>query len=121
VDAALDTNILVDYLAGHEVARAEFRRYERRVVSIVTYIEVLVGCRGEDEERAARTVLAACEVLGTLPPIVERAILIRRQRRLKLPDSLILATAQQTGCLLVTRNRKDFPAGDPAIRVPYQL
>ena len=44
---------------------------------------------------------------------------IRRDRRVKLPDAVIWATARAESALLVTRNTKDFPRDDPGIRVPY--
>jgi predicted nucleic acid-binding protein len=47
------------------------------------------------------------------------AILIRQRTRLKLPDAIILATARVHGLLLVTRNSRDFPRGEPDIRIPY--
>ena len=46
---------------------------------------------------------------------------LRRERRLKLPDALIWATARRHGSLLVTRNTKDFPKDDPGVRVPYSI
>jgi predicted nucleic acid-binding protein len=53
--------------------------------------------------------------------VAEEAVRIRRQRRLKLPDAIILATARVHGLVLVTRNTKDFDPADPAIRIPYAL
>jgi predicted nucleic acid-binding protein len=53
--------------------------------------------------------------------VAERAIKIRRQHKLKLPDAVIWATAMELGWLLVTRNTKDFPAANPGIRVPYRV
>jgi predicted nucleic acid-binding protein len=41
--------------------------------------------------------------------------------RLKLPDAVILATAEESGCILVTRKTRDFPANDPRIRFPYRI
>ena len=41
--------------------------------------------------------------------------------RVKLPDAIILATAQSAASILVTRNTRDFPVGPPGIRVPYKL
>jgi hypothetical protein len=35
--------------------------------------------------------------------------------------SLHWATAQVHAMLLVTRNVKDFPDGDPGVRAPYKL
>jgi hypothetical protein len=47
--------------------------------------------------------------------------MVRRERRLKLPDAIILATAETADRLLITRNTRDFPANDPGIRIPYRL
>jgi hypothetical protein len=46
---------------------------------------------------------------------------VRKQRKLKLPDAIILATAQTADRLLITRNTRDFPADDPSVRIPYRL
>ena len=51
--------------------------------------------------------------------VAERAAILRRTHRIKLPDALIWATAQAYDLVLVTRNTKDFPADHPGIRVPY--
>jgi len=48
-------------------------------------------------------------------------VMRRRERKVKLPDAIILATAELEGRLLVTRNTKDFPSDDPGVRVPYTL
>ncbi len=38
---------------------------------------------------------------------------------MKLMDVLIIATAQVSGSILVTRITRDFPAAMPGIRLPY--
>ena len=48
--ALFDTNILIDYLNGTESARDEFERHQQRLVSIVTWMEVLAGPRTAAEE-----------------------------------------------------------------------
>jgi len=40
--------------------------------------------------------------------------------RVRLPDAIIWATAQVHGLLLVTRNVRDFPQGEPGVSVPYR-
>jgi len=40
---------------------------------------------------------------------------------MRLPDAIIRASAQTRDMLLITRKTKDFPAGDPSVRAPYQL
>lgn len=48
-----------------------------------------------------------------------RAVDLRKELRLDLPDALARAGADHEGGILVTRNTKDFERGDPRIRVPY--
>jgi predicted nucleic acid-binding protein len=72
-------------------------------------------------ERAARAFLQSFDLLEIDDKIAERAVLIRKTRRIKLPDAIIWATAQVHQCLLVTRNTRDFDANDPGVRVPYTV
>lgn len=116
-----DTNILVDYLNGIDDARAELGRYADRAISIVTWMEVLVGCRDGDEETRVRRFLAGFSVIELDASVAERAVTLRQQSRLKLPDAIILASAEVHNALLVTRNTKDFDPASPGIRVPYQV
>ena len=43
VKALFDTNILVDYLNAVPEARTELQRYTERAISIITWMEVMVG------------------------------------------------------------------------------
>ena len=52
----------------------------------------------------------ACEAIG-----------LRKERRVKLPDAIIWASARLTDALFVTRNIKDFPAYEPGVRIPYRI
>jgi hypothetical protein len=45
----------------------------------------------------------------------------RRQKKIKLPNAIILATAEAANRQLVTRNVKDFPAGMRGVKVPYTV
>ena len=119
--AVVDTNILIDVLNSVRGAIEEIDRYETVGISVVTWIETLVGCRSEDEIETARIVMSQLDVVGVPEAIALRAVQVRQGRRLKLPDAIVLATAMEWGCQLVTRNTKDFAADDPNIRVPYTL
>lgn len=119
--ALFDTNILVDYLNGVDEARQELERHERRVISVISWAEVLVGTRDEADERTTRSFLATFEVAAADVEVAEEAVRLRRRTRIRLPDALVWATARQRGALLVTRNTKDFPRDDPGVRVPYTL
>jgi predicted nucleic acid-binding protein len=120
VRALFDTNILIDYLGGVDAADRELSRYTGKAISAITWMEVLVGAKPE-EEAALKTWLLAFEVIGLDGAIAERAVTIRRKRRIRLPDAIIWATAQIHSLLLVSRNTRDFPEDDPGVRVPYLL
>jgi predicted nucleic acid-binding protein len=49
------------------------------------------------------------------------ALAIRRKHRMRLPDAIVWASARQANALLVTRNTKDFPKGEPSVRFPYKV
>jgi predicted nucleic acid-binding protein len=120
VKALFDTNILVDYLNAVPKARAELQRYPEKAISIISWMEVMVGAGG-DLEAATRSFLRGFNILTVDEPIAERAVHLRRSHRIKLPDAVIWATAQVHAMLLVTRNTRDFPPDDPGIRDPYRL
>lgn len=119
VKALFDTNILIDYLSGIEAADVELRRYRERCISAITWIEVLVGARPGDEEDVVELFLRDFRVVDLTRSVAREVIAIRRAQKMRLPDAIILATARGESALLVTRNTKDFPRDDPAIRVPY--
>lgn len=122
---AFDANILIDALVGHEPAGVEIRRAvaygSRAWISRVVWIEIL--SKGPPEElRRAERLLSGFAVDEVDAEIAARAASLRRERpRLRLPDSIIMASALVRGRVLVTRNIKDFPAEMPGIRVPYIL
>lgn len=120
VKALFDTNILVDYLNAVPEARTELRRYREKAVSIITWMEVMVGA-APDLEAATRSFLNGFDVIAVDEHVAERAVGLRRSRRIKLPDAVIWATAQVHSMLLVTRNTRDFPDDDPGVRAPYKL
>lgn len=120
VKALLDTNVLIDFLSGIGAARKEIARYDEAAISIVTWMEVMVGAPpGATDE--TRQFLSHFATVPVSQPIAERAVELRQQHRVKPPDAIIWASAQIEQRLLVTRNTKDFPPGDPGIRMPYRV
>jgi predicted nucleic acid-binding protein len=119
VKALLDTCILIDHLNGVAEAREEIARYDAPLISVVTWMEVLVGAQPEVEP-ATRAFLAAFTQVPLDETVAEAAIRLRRTRRLRLPDAIIAASAEAAGATLVTRNTKDFDEGEPGVRVPYR-
>lgn len=118
-DIYFDTNIIIDVLARRKQALDELRRASRPWISRMTWIEVLAGvpppARDETEQY-----LSNYSIRELSPEIARRTADLRfHKRSLKLPDAVILASAQEHGAILVTRNIKDFPANMPGIRIPY--
>ena len=120
VKALFDTNVLVDYLNAIPEARIELQRYTEKAISIITWMEVMVGANS-DIEAATRVFLSGFDVVAVDKQIAERAVILRRNHRMKLPDAIIWATAQANAMFFVTRNTKDFSADDPSVRMPYKL
>ncbi|CAB3786109.1 type II toxin-antitoxin system VapC family toxin [Pararobbsia alpina] len=120
VKALFDTNILIDYLSGAGAAKKELARYGYRAISTITWMEVLVGATAEDEA-SIRAWLGSFDIIALDSAIANRAVEIRKQKRIRLPDAIVWASAQVNSLLLVSRNTKDFPADDPGVRVPYKI
>ncbi|MBM3131325.1 MAG: type II toxin-antitoxin system VapC family toxin [Chloroflexi bacterium] len=120
VNAIFDTNIVIDALNGIANADAEYSRYERVLISRITWMEVLVGAR--DNETETRDFLETrFEIVPLDLAVAERAVQLRRAHHIRLPDAIIWATAQTRDAVLVTRNTKDFHADWQGVRVPYEL
>ena len=119
--ALFDTNILIDYLNGVEEARTEIDRAGERLISIITWMEVLAGTRDEAEEDVVDMFLRDFRVVDLTRRVAREAVAIRRTRRIRLPDAIIWASARTESALLVTRNAKDFPEDDPGVRMPYTI
>ena len=116
-----DTNILIDYLNGIVEAAKELKLYKEKYISIITYMEILVGVKDLNEERIIRSFLNSFRTCELSTKIAEQAIAIRRITKVKLPDAIVYATAKEKGCILISRNTKDFKEPAPDIRVPYKL
>lgn len=116
----IDTNILVDYLQGREAAREELAQYDSPGISLITWMEVLIGAKDEDDVQILRRFLMRFPTLPIDSAVAELAVELRRTHRIRLPDAIIWATARSANRLLITRNTRDFPATDPGVRVPYE-
>lgn len=121
MNALFDTNILIDFLRGVEAAHTEIASYDDKTISIISYMEVMAGTTPANEAATRAFLQNEFDVVHLDGAIAERAIGIRREKSVKLPDAIIWATAAQRGLVIITRNRRDFPADDPKVRIPYDL
>ena len=118
--AVFDTNIVIDSLNGVVAADTEYARYERVLISRITWMEVLIGAAGDDAN--LRDFLESHFEIASLDlAVAETAIQLRRAQRIRLPDAIIWATARVYDAVLVTRNTKDFNPAWDGIRLPYTI
>lgn len=117
--ALFDTNILIDYLNGKPAAKAELARHRDRLISVITWMEVLAGARDDGETDVLEMFLRDFVVVELTRPIARGAVELRRSHRLRLPDAIVWATARDQSALLVTRDTKAFPEDEPGVWVPY--
>lgn len=117
--AILDSDVLIDYLHGDIRAKEELQRYDDLGYSVISWMEVMIGADTEQETSAAKGFLDSMRLVALSSEVAHMAVEARRKHRLKLPDAVIWATADSEGCILVTRNTKDFDKEHPMIRIPY--
>ncbi len=120
VKALLDTNILIDYLRGVRQAKDELALHQDKAISAITWMEVLAGTP-PDFVDPTRLFLDSFQLIEIGHAVAERAVVLRRGHRLKLPVAIVWASAQVTDRLLVTLDIRGFPANDPGIRMPYRV
>ena len=116
----LDTNVLIDVLKGETTARDWLEEQQQPAISVITWIEVLVGCRTAESQ----TVEAWLDSFERLPldrDVARGSVQARQRHGLKVPDAIILASASCHGLTLATRNSKDFPLSLGDVLHPYSL
>ncbi len=109
----LDTNALIYYLKADvvatEVIRSAFEAYTPMFVATVTELELFSLPTITPEEVAeANRVLLTLSIIPLDSQIARIGAQLRREYRLKTPDSIIAATALLTHSTVLTRNVKDF-------------
>ena len=109
----LDTNAILYYLKDdpHTVSflRGIFARNLPLYVSAITELELFAFSNlSADEEALIEDLLKTVAVIPLDSHVARLAAFVRRQYRLKVPDSAIAATAMFTGSTLLTRNTRDF-------------
>lgn len=108
----LDTNIIIEAVANSAPAtNALFHAVQSEWCgySAITRLEIFgYPDLTSTEEEALQTVVEELNEIEVTSSIIDRAIKIRRARRIKAPDAIIAATAQAMDATLITRNTDDF-------------
>ena len=102
----LDTNIIVYFLEGDDTL-AGFLNGRTIYISFITQLELLSYRHiTPDEEERIEQFLSQCIVTDINPAIKKETIRLRKHYRLKLPDSIVMATSLYHDLPLVTSDRE---------------
>lgn len=83
-------------------------------VSFITKMELLAwNPPNPDDIKIREKFLAGSEILFINDKIIEVAIQVRKQTKIKLPDAIIAATAIVNDFILLSDNNKDFNKVEP--------
>lgn len=98
----LDTNIIL-YLLGGDKVLAEIIGSKTPYVSFITEMELLANPQMKTaEEKHIQAFLSACIIIEMNAAIKQKAIQVRKKTGLKLPDSIIAASAEYENLSLLT-------------------
>ena len=125
-DVLIETTILVDVLRGKPkaITRVNNLQTEGRWVSVVTFFELLTGCRNRREQSAVTQEMEGYRILFLTEDVSRGALAWFERFHLShgvgFLDSLIGATALQRDLPIATLNVKHFQSF-PGLRVerPY--
>lgn len=111
----IDTDILID--AARQVNEAVdcLQQIEQRstlAVSVITQMELFVGCRNKAELRDTERFLQRFQIITLNEQACQMAVDLLRHYRLShglaIPDALIVASALVLDCAFITKNQKDY-------------
>ncbi len=120
----IDTDILIDAGYGVSDAMTCLQHLEQKAglaISVITQMELMIGCRNKKESKALFKFLDRFEILKLTDSISDRAVNLLQDYRLShgilIPDALIAATALDHDCSLLTKNQRDYRFID-GLRLP---
>jgi hypothetical protein len=111
----VDTDILID--VGQDIREAveclaNVEEHSVPAVSVITQMELLVGCRNKVEQRRVERFLERFQVMKLTERVSDTAINLLREYRLRhglaIPDALIAATAMASNQPLLSKNQRDY-------------
>lgn len=116
--ALLDSNVIIDLAKGLISAEQIAKQYNYLYTSIISYIETLgYNFSNEREREIIVQILNSIEIENLNKEIADIAIEYRKRKKIKLPDSLVLATAKYLQADLITSDIDDFQNIDENINI----
>ncbi len=105
----LDTNILI-YLSKKSLKIEDIASPKDELfISVISYMEALAyDFQSKNEEQIIQNLCSTMTVLNINSTIVSEVILLKKKKKIKLPDAIIYATALCNNLSLLTGNTDDF-------------
>lgn len=100
-----DTNAVINFVCDTGDF-SNFFESDKFYISFVTYIELLVGFKSKEEEQIAKLFIDKADFIMIDITLIDKTIEVRKDYGLKLPDSIIVATAFQETATLVTSDKQ---------------
>jgi predicted nucleic acid-binding protein len=114
----LDSNILIYCSKGQIDFKVIAANFDKLFVSVITYMETLGhNFSNPKEKELIEKILNSLPIVQTDLAIANQVITYRQQRKIKLPDAIILATAKQLSAAVITINESDFKGIDSGVSV----
>ena len=110
----LDTDVLVDFLRGHNKAVAFVNTHSARIIlSSIVVAELYAGVKGDAEQSALEDFVSLFRVIPVSADIAKAGGLYKRDfsksHGVGLADAILAATAEAEHAELKTLNRKHYP------------
>ena len=108
----MDTNVVSDYFsASFPTAGMSLMDIALDVtpnISIITQIELLCWKTTVEMEQYIKNFIGDSIILGINADVVCQCVALRKNKRIKTPDAIIVATALVYNYTIITNNEKDF-------------
>jgi predicted nucleic acid-binding protein len=114
----LDSNIIIYASKGSVSTDDLIRNYDFLYTSIISYVETLgYPFPNEEEKQTILQILRQVEMVDLDKTIADIAVVYRQNKKIKLPDALVLATAKHLEADLITSDVSDFKNVDKSVRI----
>jgi predicted nucleic acid-binding protein len=103
----IDSNIMI-YLSQDKLSIDEvFKEDGKYYISLISYMEILsYNFTSKIEEDFIKKLLSLFEVVEINKAIAKRVIALKKVRKIKLPDAIIVATALTNNFLLLSNDKQ---------------
>ena len=103
----IDSNIIIYLSKGILSIDEVFEDENEYYISLITYMEILSYTFGSiEEEQFIHKLLALFNIVDITKEIAERVIILKKSRKIKLPDAIIVSTALSFDYILLCNDRQ---------------